>query len=107
MSKDYYVYILASKRYGTLYIGVTNDLCRRIYEHKMGEIPGFTKKYKVNKLVYYEQTGIINDAIRREKAIKEWKRQWKIDLIEEDNPYWEDLYLLICDTGYGSRSTPG
>ena len=90
--KLYYLYILASIKNGTLYIGVTNNLLRRIYEHKNDLIDGFTKKYKAHKLVYYEE---INDAyatIQREKQIKKWKRQWKINLIEKNNPEWKDLY---------------
>jgi len=90
--KNYYVYILASKRNGTLYIGVTNDLMRRMYEHKNGLVKGFTKKYHVHQLVYYEHSTEIEGAIRREKQLKKWKRQWKLRLIEESNPEWEDLY---------------
>jgi putative endonuclease len=89
--KTYYVYILASKRNGTLYIGITNDLARRVYEHKSGLIKGFTKKYSVNKLVYFQLTNDVNAAIRREKRLKKWKRQWKIELIEKLNPDWNDL----------------
>ena len=91
----YYVYILASKRNGTLYIGVTNDLIRRIYEHKNYLIEGFTKKYKVHKLVYYEQYNNAEAAIQREKRLKFWHRKWKIRLIEETNPEWKDLYEEI------------
>ncbi len=87
----YYVYILASKRNGTLYIGVTNDLSRRLAEHKNKLISGFTAKYNVHTLVYYESTSDINSAISREKQIKEWKRIWKIELIEKENPDWKDL----------------
>jgi putative endonuclease len=90
--KTYYIYILASKRNGTLYIGITNDLIRRIYEYKSGLIEGFTKKYSINKLVYFENTTDINGAIIREKRLKKWKRQWKIELIEKSNPEWNDLY---------------
>jgi putative endonuclease len=90
---EYYVYILASKKHGTLYIGVTNDLIKRVYEHKNDLAEGFTKKYGVHKLVYFEQTNDINSAITREKQIKKWRRQWKIELIEEKNPEWADLYL--------------
>ena len=89
----YYVYILASKRNGTLYIGVTNDLARRMSEHKSKEVAGFTKKYNVGVLVYYETTNDINSAIAREKCLKKWERAWKIRLIEEDNPMWHDLSL--------------
>ena len=89
--KNYYIYILASKKNGTLYIGMTNDLVRRIFEHKSGSIEGFTKKYSVDKLVYLESTTDVNEAIAREKRLKKWKRQWKIDLIENSNPDWRDL----------------
>ena len=91
----YYVYILTSKRNGTLYIGVTNNLIKRVYEHKNDIINGFTKKYHVHKLVYYEQTNDINSAIQREKQLKKWRRQWKIDLIEKNNPNWDDLYKVL------------
>ena len=90
--KTYYVYILASKRNGTLYIGVTNDLIRRVYEHKNDLINGFAKKYKVHMLVYYEHTNDIYSAIQREKRLKKWERKWKIELIETMNPDWHDLY---------------
>jgi putative endonuclease len=90
--KYYYVYILASGRDGTLYIGVTNDLIRRVREHKSGEIGGFTKSYNVKRLVYCEETSDVYSAITREKQMKRWKRAWKIELIEKDNPQWRDLY---------------
>ena len=93
--KQYYVYMLASKRNGTLYIGVTNDLIRRVYEHKQGLLKGFTKKYNVRRLVFYEETNDVESAITKEKQMKKWKRQWKIDLIQENNPEWEDLYNKI------------
>jgi putative endonuclease len=86
-----YVYILASKKNGTLYIGVTNDLERRIAEHKAGMIPGFTKKYNVKMLVWFEEYQGINEAIQREKQLKNWTRAWKIALIEQTNPEWRDL----------------
>jgi len=89
--KEYYVYILASKRNGTLYIGVTNDLERRILEHKQKIRKGFTEKYNVDKLVYYEDTDDIGEAILREKQLKKWERKWKINLIEKENPTWRDL----------------
>lgn len=94
---QYYVYILASKRNGTLYIGVTNDLIRRTYEHRNGLIEGFTKKYGVKILVYYEIHQDINEAIKREKALKKWLRKWKIELIEKSNPHWKDLYNDITE----------
>ncbi len=87
---NYFVYILAS-RSGVLYTGVTNDLNRRVGEHKDGQIPGFTKKYKVNRLVYYEMTTDIRAAIAREKQIKGWRREKRVRLIEEHNPDWQDL----------------
>ena len=90
--KTYYVYILANKRNGTLYIGVTNDLIRRVYEHKNDLINGFTKKYKIHMLVYYEHTNDVYSAIQREKRLKKWGRKWKMELIEEMNPDWHDLY---------------
>ena len=94
----YYVYILVSRKNGTLYIGVTNDLVRRIYEHKNNIIDGFTKKYRIHKLIYYEETSDIKSAIIREKRIKKWNRQWKINLIQAVNPQWRDLYFdLIGD----------
>jgi putative endonuclease len=90
--KDYYVYILSSGRRGTLYIGVTNDLARRVYEHKSDAIPGFTQKYGVKDLVWYEVHQSIEGAIQREKSLKRWYRDWKIDLVETENPDWRDLY---------------
>lgn len=96
MEKLSYVYILANKRNGTLYIGVTSDLIKRIWEHKNKLVPGFTAKYGVGKLVYYEQHNDIREAIRREKALKKWLRKWKLALIEENNPNWVDLYDSLC-----------
>ena len=93
--KIYYVYITASKRNGTLYIGVTSNLKKRIYEHKESMVDGFTKKYNVNKLVYFEMTNEINSAIQREKQMKRWKREWKIKLIEKENPCWINLYYNL------------
>ena len=90
--KLYYLYILASMKNGTLYIGETNNLLRRVYEHKNDLVDGFTKKYKVHKLVYYEEINDAYAAIQREKQMKKWKRQWKIDLFEKSNPEWKDLY---------------
>jgi putative endonuclease len=89
---SFYVYILTNTRDGTLYTGVTNNLIRRVYEHKSGEIEGFTKKYRTNKLVYFEETTDVLSAITREKRIKKWRRRWKIELIEKNNPQWRDLY---------------
>ena len=93
--KEYYVYIMASNRNGTLYTGVTSDLVRRVWQHKSGETKGFTSKYKVNLLVYYEIHVDIREAIKREKNIQAWKRGWKLRLIEKNNPYWRDLYYFI------------
>lgn len=90
--KSYYVYILASKRNGTLYVGVTNNLIRRIYQHKNKLADSFTKKYNIYNLVYYEITSEIDAAIKREKQIKKWRRSWKLALIEKENPDWRDLY---------------
>ena len=89
---SYYVYILASKRNGTLYIGVTSDLIKRIHEHKNNAVESFTKKYNVHDLVYFEQTEDVESAIKREKQLKAWKRDWKLQLIENSNPGWKDLY---------------
>jgi putative endonuclease len=89
---DYFVYILASKIGGTIYVGVTNDLIRRIFDHKSNVVDGFTKKYSIHHLVYFEQFDDIENAIKREKRIKKWNRNWKIRLIEESNPNWTDLY---------------
>lgn len=92
----YYVFILASKIGGTLYIGVTNDLIRRVAEHKLQLVESFTKEYGVVKLVYFEQFDDPENAIKREKRLKKWKRDWKIALIEKDNPDWNDLYPEIA-----------
>ena len=93
--KQYYVYILASKRNGTLYTGITNDLILRVYQHRNDLIPGFTKKYSVHNLVYYEIYNDAYEAILREKRIKKWNRKWKIKLIEKNNPKWDDLYETL------------
>ena len=90
--KYYYVYILSSQQNGTLYIGVTSNLPQRIYEHKMHLTPGFTSKYNVDKLVYFERFEDVNAAIKHEKRLKYWHRNWKKDLIEKYNPGWRDLY---------------
>jgi len=95
--RQYYIYILASKRNGTLYIGVTNNLLKRVYEHKNDLLSGFTRRYNVHNLVYYEVYSDIFDAIVREKQMKKWKRQWKIELIEKSNPQWRDLYSDVVD----------
>ncbi|MFC7444287.1 excinuclease ABC, C subunit-like [Mesoflavibacter sp. HG96] len=90
---NYYVYLLSSKKNGTLYIGVTNDLERRMFEHKNKLVSGFTAKYNVNKLMYFEDFQYVNDALKREKQLKNWNRQWKIDLIEKENKEWKDLSI--------------
>jgi putative endonuclease len=95
MDKQHYIYILASRKNGTLYIGVTSDLIRRIWEHKNKVVAGFTSRYHVDKLVYYEIFGDPENVIRREKRLKYYKRKWKIDLIEKSNPEWKDLYVEI------------
>src|SRR3954452_11025849 len=95
-ARSFYVYILASRIDGTLYIGVTNDLIRRVAEHRLELVDGFTKKYEVHRLVYFEQFDDAENAIRREKRLKRWNRDWKIRLIEERNPKWNDLYPEIA-----------
>jgi putative endonuclease len=100
----YFVYMLASKPYGTLYTGVSNDIIKRVREHKEGILPGFTKKYDVKTLVWYETHADIHEAIAREKKIKRWRRDWKISMIEENNPRWADLYPALA--GDGSRIGP-
>ena len=95
MEKQFCVYILASNRNGTIYIGVTSNLAKRIWEHKEGLVAGFTKEYAVHKLVWHELHNSAESAITREKRIKKWNREWKIRLIEEVNPYWNDLYLTL------------
>ena len=91
-----YVYLLASRKQGTLYLGVTNDLARRIYQHKTKTLSGFTSRYDVNRLVWYECYDDPTNAIEREKELKKWRRAWKIDLIEKANPNWKDLYEDIA-----------
>ncbi len=92
---NHYVYIMASRRNGTLYIGVTTDLVRRVWEHKNGVIQGFTKRYHVHHLVYYEHYEDYWAAAEREKRLKDWKRKWKLELIEKLNPDWNDLYYDV------------
>jgi putative endonuclease len=96
--KCYWVYILASRIGGTLYIGVTNNMVRRVYEHRQGLVEGFTKQNGVHRLVYFEQLDDIEQAILREKRLKKWDRAWKIQLIEENNPNWDDLYSRIAQS---------
>ena len=95
MEKQFCVYMLASQMNGTLYIGVTSNLMKRVWEHKNGVVPGFTKHYGVDRLVYYEAHDCSESAITREKQLKKWRRAWKIELIEEKNPEWRDLYQDI------------
>jgi putative endonuclease len=96
MEKVPCVYILASERHGTLYIGVTSDLCSRVRDHKLGEVAGFTKRYNIKMLVWFELCGNMEQAIKREKQLKDWQRGWKITLIEKMNPMWLDLYDDQC-----------
>ena len=103
MVKQPTVYLLASKRNGTLYVGVTSDLVKRIWEHREGLVEGFTKKYSVKMLVWYEQHETFETAIMREKAIKKWRRAWKLDLIEKMNPGWGDLWATITGENLDSR----
>jgi putative endonuclease len=98
MSKTGYVYIVANMKHGIMYTGVTSDLVKRTWQHRNGAFDGFSKKYGTKRLVYYQIFGDIPDAIAREKQLKKWRRQWKIELIETDNPCWDDLYFRI--TGF-------
>jgi putative endonuclease len=95
-ARSFYVYILASRIGGTLYIGVTNDLVRRVAEHRLKSVNGFTKKYGVDRLVYFEQFDDVENAIKLEKRLKKYNRAWKVRLIEELNPNWDDLYPSIA-----------
>ena len=95
MKRTYWVYMLASARYGTLYIGITNNLGRRTYEHRTDAVNGFTSRYGVHRLVWYESYEDVTEAIAREKQLKHWNRDWKIRLIEEFNPDWSDLYPTL------------
>jgi len=92
----YYVYILASRRDGAIYVGITNDLVRRVYENRIKAVPGFTTKYNITRLVWFEIYDDPVSAISREKELKKWKRDWKVQLIEKDNPDWDDLFESIC-----------
>jgi putative endonuclease len=93
----YYVYILASRNGGATYVGITNDLIRRVYEHRIKAVPGFTSKYNITRLVWFEVYDDPISAISREKELKKWKRSWKVQLIEAQNPQWNDLYESICN----------
>jgi putative endonuclease len=95
-TRCYFVYILASRIGGALYIGITNDLVRRVWEHRSGAVEGFTKEYGISRLVYFEQFEEVENAIKREKRLRKWNRAWKIRLIEENNPNWDDLYPAIA-----------
>ncbi len=95
MEKQYYVYILASRKKGTMYIGVTSDIVKRVWEHKEKFVKGFTSRYNIDRLVYYEIYSDPENAIKREKRLKDYNREWKIELIEKDNPEWKDLYEEI------------
>jgi len=94
--KEYYVYIMASKKDGVIYIGVTGNLVQRVYQHREGIIEGFSRQYKTKRLVYFESSSDIESCIEREKQLKAWKRQWKKELIENTNPQWEDLWSSIA-----------
>jgi putative endonuclease len=116
MPKPGYVYLLASRRNGTLYVGATSDLLRRVGEHRAGAVPGFTARYGVRRLVYYEAYPDIRDAVERERRLKEWRRAWKVALIEAANPEWTDPYPAMGPghgrdfggaPGAGSRLPPG
>ncbi|HEY2627577.1 MAG TPA: GIY-YIG nuclease family protein [Usitatibacter sp.] len=96
MERQYYVYILTDKLYGTLYVGVTNDLQRRIWEHKHDLVDGFTREHRLHRLVWFEAHGDVIQAIAKEKRIKRWRRDWKVNLIQRMNPVWADLYEQIC-----------
>ena len=102
MAKGGFVYILASKPNGTLYIGVTNDIVRRVHDHRTGDGSDFVNEHSVTRLVHLERFNRITDAIRREKQLKAWRREWKLDLIREHNPTWDDLYAEACQT-YGGH----
>ena len=92
----YYVYFMSNRRNGTIYVGVTNDLIRRVHEHRTNAVPGFTSRYNLHQLVFFEIHETAISAIQREKTIKRWVRQWKINLIEENNPDWDDLFETIA-----------
>jgi putative endonuclease len=96
MDRQFYVYIITNKPYGTLYVGVTNDVIRRVWEHKNDVVPGFTREHGLHRLVWYEVHGDVCEAITREIRIKKWHRDWKVNLIQAMNPRWEDLYDSIA-----------
>ena len=96
MERQFYVYMMTNAPYGTLYVGITNDLVRRAWEHREGLVDGFTKKHGLHRLVWYEQHATAYDAISREKLIKKWHRDWKVNLIQALNPEWEDLFEQVA-----------
>ncbi len=102
----YYVYILASRKDGAIYVGMTNDIVRRVYEHRIKAVPGFTSKYNITRLVWFEIYDDATTAITREKELKKWKRSWKIQLIETQNPDWNDLYESNLQVGSSFRDSP-
>ncbi len=102
---EYFIYILASKQNGTLYVGITNDIVRRVFQHKNNEVEGFTAKYQAHRLVWYESCSDVHGAIAREKQLKKWNRKWKLALIEESNPQWRDLYDEITGSVNSVSST--
>jgi putative endonuclease len=106
MEKQPAVYIMASRRNGTLYTGVTSNIIKRVWEHKNDITPGFTKQYGVHKLVWFELHPTMESAIKREKYIKEWKRKWKVELIEKNNQNWRDLYGVITGVDSGESRNP-
>ncbi|RTL71270.1 MAG: GIY-YIG nuclease family protein [Hyphomicrobiales bacterium] len=100
--RSYFTYILASARRGTLYVGVTNGLLRRVEQHRSGTGSAFTTRYRIHRLVWFQEFALIGEAIQREKTIKEWPRDWKLNLIERDNPRWQDLYPTLPGAPDGS-----
>jgi putative endonuclease len=102
--QQYYCYLLANQKYGTLYVGVTSDLLKRMDQHKNGLIDGFTTKYRINKLVWFESYNDAETAILREKQIKKWNRNWKLRLIDDANPNWDDLHIELIDISFGMDS---
>ncbi len=103
MNKAYCVYLMASRRNGTLYLGATSDLIKRVHQHKTAAADGFTKQYQVDRLVWFEQHESALSMVTRERQLKEWKRAWKVDLVETLNPMWRDLYGEILGGGAGER----
>jgi len=107
MEREFYVYILTNRPYGTLYVGITNDLIRRTWEHRNDFVPGFSREHGLHRLVWYEQHATALEAIRREKLIKKWHRDWKVNLIQGLNPNWDDLFTSITSpAGASTRHSP-